>query len=240
MALRRLLSLKRRLTKDVKLKTRYAQTIQDYVSNNYASEITECEEERSDSLRRFLPHHPVTHPFKPEKVRAVFDCSAKYKGVSLKNLLMLGPSLTNNLFGVLTRFRKEQVALIGDIQAIFHQIRVHPKHRNALSFLWWSNGNLEKEPVVHRMQVHLFRASSSPSCASYCLCHVVVDFGNEHLPITSEIVTHNFYVDDCLISFQSAERAIEVMRDLAQLRQKGGFHLTKWLTNSAEVFHMIS
>ena len=42
------------------------------------------------------------------------------------------------------------------------------------------------------------------------------------------------------MSFQSAERAIEVMRDLAQLLQKGGFHLTKWLINSSEVFHMIS
>ena len=90
------------------------------------------------------------------------------------------------------------------------------------------------------MQVHLFGATSSPSCALYCLRRVVVDFGNEHLPITLEIVNHNFYVDDCLILFQSAERAIEVMCDLAQLFQKGGFHLTKWLTNSSEVFHMIS
>ena len=40
------------------------------------------------------------------------------------------------------------------------------------------------------------------------------------------------------MSFQSAE--ITVMRDLAQQLQKGGFHLTKWLTNSSEVFHMIS
>ena len=78
MALRRLLSLKKRLTKDVKLKTRYAKTMHDYVSNNYATEITECKEERSDLLRWYLPHHPVTHPFKPEKVRVVFDCSAKY------------------------------------------------------------------------------------------------------------------------------------------------------------------
>ena len=54
---------------------------------------------------------------------------------------------------------------------------------------------------VHRMQVHLFGDASSPGCASYCLRRVVVDFGNEHLSITSEMVTHNFYVDDCLMSF---------------------------------------
>ena len=90
------------------------------------------------------------------------------------------------------------------------------------------------------MRVHLFGATLSPSCASYCLRRVVVDFSYEHLPITSEIVTHNFYVDNCLMSFQSAEQAIEEMQDLAQLFQKGGFHLTIWSTNSSEVFHIIS
>ena len=148
---------------------------------------------------------------------------------------MSGPCLTSNLVGVLTRFRKEQVALIGDIQAIFHQIKVDPRHRNALRFLWWPGGNLDLDPVDHQMQVHLFGATSSPSCASYCLRRVVVDFGNQHLPIVSQIVKNNFYVDDCLMSFSSAIKAIEVMKDLTQMLEKGGFHLTKWLTNNHEL-----
>ena len=115
----------------------------------------------------------------------IFDSSAKYKGVSLNKLLMPGTSLTYNLFGVLARFHKKQVAL------------VHSKHRNALSFLWWPDGNQEKQPVVHQMQVHLFRVTTSPSCTSYCLCRVVVDFGNEHLQVTSKNVKHNFYVNEC-------------------------------------------
>ena len=151
----------------------------DCVSINYATEVTEYKEERSNFLRCYLPHHLVTYLFKPETVRVVFDCSAKYKGVSLNNLLMAGPSLTNNLSGALARFLKEQVALIGDIQAMFHQIQIHPTHRNALTFLWSPNGNLKKEPL-HQMQVHLFGATSLSSCAPHCLHCVVVDFGNEH------------------------------------------------------------
>ena len=47
-----------------------------------------------------FPHHPVIHPYKPSKVRVVFDCAAKCKGVCLNDALMQGPNLTNSLIGV--------------------------------------------------------------------------------------------------------------------------------------------
>ena len=239
MAFRRLLSLKGRLAKDNELRTKYAQTMQSYLTTNYASEIAENEQVQNESpLSWYLPHHPVIHPLK-NKVRVVFDCSAKYKGVSLNDSLMSGPSLTNSLVGVLIRFRKEPVALIGDIHAMFHQVLVKPEHRNSLKFLWWPEGDLNKQPTTHQMNVHLFGATSSPCCASYCLRQVVTDFGNKHLPITSEIIKCNFYVDDCLMSFHSPKQVIEIMQDLIQLLKRGGFHLTKWLTNNQQVLSAI-
>jgi len=42
---------------------------------------------------------------------------------------------------------------------------------------------LEKEPVFHKMLVHLFGVISSPSCTSYCLRRVAVI--NEHTDIES-------------------------------------------------------
>ena len=107
----------------------HSSTIQEYLTNNYAMEINKSKE--NEDLVGYLPHHPVMHSLKPNKVRIVFDCGAKYEGVSLNDSLMPGPCLTINLVGVLTRFRMEQVALIGDIQAMFHQIKVVPRHRNA-------------------------------------------------------------------------------------------------------------
>ena len=42
----------------------------------------------------------------------------------LNNQLIPGPELTNQLVGVLTRFREKQVAFIADVEAMFHQVRV--------------------------------------------------------------------------------------------------------------------
>ena len=46
----------------------------------------------------------VVNPKKPEKLRVVFDCAAKYKGRSLNEELLQGPDLNNTLVGVLLRF----------------------------------------------------------------------------------------------------------------------------------------
>ena len=54
-----------------------------------------------------------------KKIRVVFDCSARFNGVSLNKSLMSGPDLTNQIVGVITRFREESVVIMGDIEAMF-------------------------------------------------------------------------------------------------------------------------
>ena len=66
----------------------------------------------------------------------MFDCSAEYRGTSLNDQLISGPDLTNQLVGVLTRFRKEQVALTADVETMVHQVRVPEDQRSLLRFLW--------------------------------------------------------------------------------------------------------
>lgn len=71
----------------------------------------------------YLPHHPVISDKKPGKVRVVFDCGAKQAGVSLNDLLLQGPDITNSLVGVL-RFREEKVAVTADIEGMYLQVVV--------------------------------------------------------------------------------------------------------------------
>ena len=47
----------------------------------------------------------------------VFDLSAECKGTSLNKELLSGPDLTNQVLGVLLRFREEHVRVMGDIEA---------------------------------------------------------------------------------------------------------------------------
>lgn len=84
----------------------------------------------------YLPHHGVYHAKKPDSIRVVFDCSARFRGTSLNDQLLQGPYFTNSLIGVLTRFREEQAAFMADVESMFYQVRVPQEHKIFLHFLW--------------------------------------------------------------------------------------------------------
>ena len=62
----------------------------------------------------------------------MFDCAAKFQGESLNDNVLQGPDLTNTLIGVLLRFRHEPVALISDVESMFHRVRVNPDNCDVL------------------------------------------------------------------------------------------------------------
>ena len=72
----------------------------------------------------------------------------------------------NSLIGVLCRFRQEDIAIMADQEAMFHQVYVHSKDLKALRFLWFSHGDLSAQPHEYQMIVHLFGGIWSPSCSS--------------------------------------------------------------------------
>ena len=168
-ALRRLHFLKKRFQKDPSLMEKYCKTLNDYIAKGHARKVPDGQLDPGVKPLWYLPHHPVVHEHKPGKVRVVFDCAARFGDTSLNDQLLQGPDLTNNLTGVLLRFRQEPVALMADVEQMFHQVRVAPDDCHALRFLWWEDGDLSKNPVDHQMLVHLFGASSSPCCASFAL-----------------------------------------------------------------------
>lgn len=229
--------LKRKLSRDSTLHQKYTETVNVYIAKGYAKEVNHMD---TDSKRAwYLPHHPVINVNKPGKLRVVFDCAAKYEGISLNSRLLQGPDLMNSLVGVVIRFRQEQVALAADIEAMFHQVRVQEKDCDVLRFLWWPNGDLNQQPRSYSMQVHLFGATSSPSCAAYALKRTADDHADLFEPDVVSIVDRNFYVDDCLKSVPSEKGAVKLTLDLQSLLKMGGFRLTKWLSNSRTVLNSI-
>ena len=232
----RLKLLKKRLSKDAELLTKYKEFIEDLLQKGYA---VKAPADENLGKTWYLPHHPVFHPAKPGKIRVVFDCSAKFRGSSLNDKFLQGPDFTNSLVGVLTRFRQERVALMSDVESMFYQVRVQPDDRSALRFLWWPEGNLDADPEELMMTVHLFEGVSSPSCANFALRNTASDNRQEFKLETANTVERNFYVDDCLKSVESDQAAIRLVRELTELLKKGGFRLTKWVSNSREVVDSI-
>lgn len=135
LVLSRLLKLRRRLTSDEQFRKDYSSFMQDIISSGYAERVPVEELSTKSKQVWYIPHHGVYHKKEPGKIRVVFDCSAVCDGQSLNQQLLQGPDLTNNLTGVLCRFRQERIAFMCDIQAMFHQVKVDVEHRNLLRFL---------------------------------------------------------------------------------------------------------
>ena len=162
----RLHLLKKRFLRDPEFFARYKTAINDYFVKGYTKQVLEKDLNANGKPLWYLPHHAVFHPHKPDTLRVVFDCAARFRGTSLNNQLLHGPDLTNNWIGVLERFRQDPVALVSDIEAMFHQVKVDPKDADALRFLWWPDDDLSQQPIEYKMEVHLFGSTSSPSCAN--------------------------------------------------------------------------
>lgn len=237
-ALQRLQSLKKRFEKDIPFKTQYVDFLNNMLEQGHAELIPTDEPTPNQGKVWYIPHHGVHHPTKG-KLRVVFDCGCTYKGTSLNSQLLQGPDLTNTLIGVLLRFREEPIAIMADISAMFHQVRVPHKHVNFLRFLWWPNGDSTKEPQEYRMRVHLFGAVSSPSCLNYALKRTAEDNALEYSPDVLNTLKNNFYVDDCLKSTVTEDKAVKLIFELTSLCKNGGFHLQKWITNNSDVSKLI-
>ena len=227
----RLSKLKDRFIKDPSFFEDYCHFMDELFRKGYARKLTE--KELSDpGYCWYLPHQGVYNVNKPDKIRVVFDASVRHQGVCLNDELLQGPILTNSLLAVLCRFRKESVAISCDIKSMFHQFYVSKEYTNYFRFYWFPDNNLNAVPSICSMQVHVFDATSSPSCANYGLRKIAslyeTDFGTQ----ASSFIMRSFYVDDGYISVPTDQEAVELIENTKQLCLKGGLELHKFVSNS--------
>ena len=229
---------RKKLLRNEKYYRDYVTFMNTIIIKGYAEKVPA---DRTATTVWYLPHHGIYHPKKPEKIRVVFDASAKYHNISLNDMLIQGPDLTNSIVGVLTRFRQGNIAFIADIEAMFYQVKVPDEQFDFLRFLWWPNGDLNADMEEYHMKVHLFGAVCSPSIANYALRHIAYTIPDDTLlhPAIKETILKNFYVDDCLRSVDSEESAIRLITDLKSTCASGGFNLTKFTCNNNNVMKTI-
>ena len=217
----------------------YSAFMNQLILKGYAYKVPGDQLEPQPGRVWYLPHHGVYHPKKKDKIRVVFDCSAKFESSSINDKLLQGPDLTNSLIGVLTRFRQEQVAFMGDIEAMFYQVKVPQHQHDLLRFLWWEDGDLQAKLEEYRMSVHIFGAASSPSVSNYALKAMADKAEEKYGPEVADTIRKNFYVDDCLKAVKDEDTAIALIKDLTDACSDGGFRLTKFTCNSSKVLKSI-
>ena len=94
---------------------------------------------------------------------------------------------------VLRRFKKTNVAIVADVEAMFHQVRVDQKDHTYLRYLLWSGEEVSQPPVEYCKQVNFFGAASLASCANFCLKQAAIHQVDYFDKQTVETVKYNFY-----------------------------------------------
>lgn len=108
--------------------------------------------------------------------------------------------MTNSLVGILLCFRQGTIGIAGDIEGMFHQIRVRKEDQDSLRFLWWTNSY--DEPYI------FFGAVSPPHISNSTPRRVAYDTAEDFSPSVTTAVKRNFYVDDALSSKNDEQSAI--------------------------------
>ena len=135
-AMYRFLGLEKRFKRDSLLAEKYKETVNQNIEKGRTTKLINDTASQTSDINNYIPHHAVTNPNKPGKMRVVFDAVAKHEGTSLNELLK-GPDLLNSLIG----FRKGKYAVIADIEQMFHQKFVLEIDRYTLRFLWRDTPN---------------------------------------------------------------------------------------------------
>ena len=109
----RLKNLKERFIKDKQYHKDYTSFMEDMIRKGFAEKSDPKANQQGKSW--FILHHGVYHLSKTGKIRIVFGCSAEYDGVSVNKRLLSGPDPTNQIVGILVKFREYYVAIMADI-----------------------------------------------------------------------------------------------------------------------------
>ena len=236
MAKQRLLSTEKKLLKNKEVALAYQQVLNGYLEKQYIRRVPKDEEKPQQEW--LLPHFPVVRPERAStKVRIVFDGSAPYEGKSLNTEALPGPKLQSNVFDILVKFRKETVALAGDISQMYHQLVLREEDRPLHRFLW-RDLDLSKEPEVYEFLRFVFGGCYCPFCAQYTWQKDAQNHKEEY-PLAANAVEKHCYMDDVMPSVDSVETAKETRRQLSEMGDKAGFHVCKWVSNRKEVLEDI-
>ena len=106
-------------------------------------------------------------------------------------------------------------------------MRVPEKDRDLQRFLWFENGDPRAELIEYRMTVHICGSTSSPSCANFALRDTAMNGSGYVIEDVINTVLHTSYVDDCLRSLETVDKALTMIKDVKELLKSGGFKISK-------------
>ena len=227
---KKLESTERRLARNPKQAEAYDKQMKEMSEMNFSRKLSSKELKSYKGPVHYISHHEIIRPEKKSTpIRIVFNSSASFQGHRLNDYWMKGPDLLNSLFGVILRFRENEIAISADISKMYHRVLIPEKDQHVHRYLW-RNMEAQREPDVYVKTVLTFGDKPAPAMAQTAL-RKTADEGKSCCPDAARVLKENTYMDDICDSVHSVEQAIKLTGEIDKVLQKGGFHVKEWLSN---------
>ncbi|GFX89800.1 integrase catalytic domain-containing protein [Trichonephila clavipes] len=176
-AIRRLNSLWKRLSRDSSYLSLYAEFLKEYEELGHLERVVESSE---PPTHYYILHHGVLRPEKlTTKLRIVFNGSSPTTtGISLNDILLKG-EVKEDVFETISRFRRHKFAFTTNIQKMYRQILINPDQQD-LQRIIWKHG-LDAEILTYRLKTVTYGLSNAPFLAIRTLQQLAKDENRDFL-----------------------------------------------------------
>lgn len=153
-------SLENKLIKNKEFKIMYSQFIQEYLYLGHMTFVSQWNETDDHQNCYYLPHHAVFKETSAStKLRVVFDGLAKITAdTRFNNTLLIGPTIQQDLFSILTRFWTQKDALTADIQKLYRQILINSR----IKIFSGSFGAITDQLQIFKLNTVIYGTASAP------------------------------------------------------------------------------
>ncbi|XP_052738240.1 uncharacterized protein LOC128198203 [Bicyclus anynana] len=233
LAEKRFYSLERKFRNSPDLKEKYCEFMRTYEQLGHMTQI-----DTYSYPYYMLPHHGVINEnSKTTKLRTVFDASAVTStGKSLNSIQHIGPTLHNDNFSILLRFRQYKYVACADIEKMYRQINVQTDQRTLQLILWRENPSDSLK--IFRLNTVTYGTASAPYLSIRCLKQLAQECENKYtVPgednnYVSKIINEDFFVDDLITGHDNHDTLMQICDHITSVLASGCFPLHKWLFNT--------
>jgi len=177
-----------------------------------------------DSPHFFIPHQCVLRPQSTStKLRVVFGVSSRTSTqVALNYILMVGPTIQEELYSTLLRFRLHKFALVAYVKKEYRQVLVDEADRN-FQFIVWRRDPPESLKIF-KLNTVTYGTAPAPYLAIRCLMRLE-EIAEDSYPKATKVIQNDFYVDDLLTGARCIADLLSLRDEVSQILQEAGFKL---------------
>ena len=198
----------------------YEEQFQDMVTRKVVRKLSQEEISQYTGPVFYLSHFEVNNPEKTTKMRIVCNASATYMQTKLNDCWVKGPLITNDLLGVLLRFREKLIAIVGDLSKMYQSVLLSELDQHTHRLVW-RNFDTSKEPDHYVLQTVTFGDKPSGTIATLAL-RKTADMFQEKFPNAVRAIKEDTYIDDIMNSVDTNEEKKSIIQKIEQIVNYGG------------------